>query len=97
MKVKVISLPYIFKVLYVLCFTGPRYQVGVYRTNLQDHWSSGFQVFPSNRLAEEGNMQSDLKSATQYNFGISVTFCDFPCILYGDRVTFSSIKAFQMQ
>ena len=32
LKVKVISLPYIFKVLYVLCFTGPRYQVSVYRT-----------------------------------------------------------------
>ena len=32
MKVKVISLPYIFRVLYVLCFTRPRYQVSVYRT-----------------------------------------------------------------
>ena len=32
LKVKVISLPYIFHVLYVLCFTGPRYQVSVYRT-----------------------------------------------------------------
>ena len=32
LKVKVISLPYIFKVLYVLCFTEPRYQVSVYRT-----------------------------------------------------------------
>ena len=31
MKVKVISLPYIFQVLYVLCFTRPRYQVSVYR------------------------------------------------------------------
>ena len=31
MKVKVISLPYIFQVLYVLCFTKPRYQVTVYR------------------------------------------------------------------
>ena len=29
---KVISLPYIFQVLYVLCFTEPRYQVSVYRT-----------------------------------------------------------------
>ena len=26
-------LPYIFQVLYVLCFTRPRYQVSVYRTN----------------------------------------------------------------
>ena len=32
MKVKVISLPCIFQVLYVLCFTKPRYQVSVYRT-----------------------------------------------------------------
>ena len=32
MKVKVISLPYIFKVLYALCFTRPRFQVSVYRT-----------------------------------------------------------------
>ena len=32
MKAKVISLPYIFQVLYVLCFTRPRYQVSVYRT-----------------------------------------------------------------
>ena len=32
MKVNVISLPYIFKVVYVLCFTRPRYQVSVYRT-----------------------------------------------------------------
>ena len=30
--VKVISLPYIFHVLYVLCFNRPRYQVSVYRT-----------------------------------------------------------------
>ena len=32
MKVKVIHLPYIFQVLYVLCFTRPKYQVNVYRT-----------------------------------------------------------------
>ena len=32
LKVKVISLPYIFHVFYVLCFTRPRYQVSVYRT-----------------------------------------------------------------
>ena len=32
LKVKVISLPYIFQVLYVLCFTGTRHQVSVYRT-----------------------------------------------------------------
>ena len=33
LKVKVISLPYIFQVVYALCFTRPRYQVSVYRTN----------------------------------------------------------------
>ena len=32
LKVKVISLPYIFQVMYVLCCTRPRYQVSVYRT-----------------------------------------------------------------
>ena len=32
LKVNVISLPYIFQVLYVLCFTRPRYQARVYRT-----------------------------------------------------------------
>ena len=32
MKVKVISIQHIFQVLYVLCFTRPRYQVSVYRT-----------------------------------------------------------------
>ena len=32
LKVKVISLPYFFQVLYVLCSTRPRYQVSVYRT-----------------------------------------------------------------
>ena len=32
MKVKVISLPYCFQVLYVLYFTRPRHQVSVYRT-----------------------------------------------------------------
>ena len=30
--VKVTSLSYIFQVLYVLCFTRPRYQVSVYKT-----------------------------------------------------------------
>ena len=30
--VKVISLPYIIQVLYVLCFTRPRNQVSVHRT-----------------------------------------------------------------
>ena len=33
MKVKIISLPYIFQALYDLCFTRPSYQVSVHRTN----------------------------------------------------------------
>ena len=45
LKVKVISLPYIFQVLYVLCFTRPRYQVSV----LHDHWSSGYLREPKVR------------------------------------------------
>ena len=43
--VKVISLPYIFRVLYVFCFTN----VKISGERLQDHWSSGFNfifVFP---------------------------------------------------
>ena len=36
--VKVISLPYIFQVLYVLCFTN----VKISGERLQDQWSSGF-------------------------------------------------------
>ena len=32
LKVKVISLQYIFQVLYVLCFSRPIHQVSVYRT-----------------------------------------------------------------
>ena len=32
LKVKAISLTYIFQVIYVLCFTRLRYQVSVYRT-----------------------------------------------------------------
>ena len=37
LKVKVISLPYIFQVLYVLCFTNAK----ISGERLQDHWSSG--------------------------------------------------------
>ena len=32
LKIKVISLPYILQVLYVLCFIRPTYQVSIYRT-----------------------------------------------------------------
>ena len=38
-------LPYIFQVLYVLCFSRPRYQVSVY---IQDHWSSGYYMLGGN-------------------------------------------------
>ena len=42
LKVKVISLPYIFQVLYVLCFTRP-----TSGERLQDHWAFGLVVFSS--------------------------------------------------
>ena len=34
LKIKVISLPNIFQVLYFLCFTRPRYQMSVYTQNI---------------------------------------------------------------
>ena len=43
LKVKVISLPYIFQVLYVLCFTN----VKISGERLQDQWSSGLLFFSS--------------------------------------------------
>ena len=50
MKVKVISLPYVFQVLYVLCFTN----VKISGERLQDHWSSGLHgclwAFTSNQI-----------------------------------------------
>ena len=52
LKVKVVSLPYIFQVLYVLCFTRPRYQVSVYRTIgplvYVSTWFVFFQVLSQN-------------------------------------------------
>ena len=42
LKVKVISLPYIFQVLYVLCFTN----VKISGERLQDQWSSCFKHRP---------------------------------------------------
>ena len=39
LKVKVISLPYIIQVLYVLCFTN----VKISGERLQDQWSSGYE------------------------------------------------------
>ena len=45
LKFKVISLQYFFQVLYVLCFTRPRYQVSVYRT-IGPLVSSFFRLFP---------------------------------------------------
>ena len=54
LKVKVISLPYIFQVLYVLCFTRPRYQVSVYRTNGPLVLILGLQIFFQNIKVGEG-------------------------------------------
>ena len=45
LKVKLISLPCIFQVLYVLCFTGTRYHWHkISGERLQDHWSSGLYL-----------------------------------------------------
>ena len=63
MKVKVISLPYIFQVLYVLCFTRPRYQVSVYRTI----GSLVLQMFEKDSDVKQGNI-----TATKY--GLQCTF-----------------------
>ena len=59
MKVNVISLPYIFQVLFVLCFTRPRYQVSVYRTfgplvSIRDPLSCKYVSLVSFRLS--GNL-----------------------------------------
>ena len=50
--VKVISLPYIFQVLYVLCFTR------ISDERLQDHWSSGLEHLGN--FLQCGNCQSVL-------------------------------------
>ena len=52
LKVKVISLPYIFQVLYVLCFT----RVKISGERLQDQWSSGFSMLAN----ELGNPSMDM-------------------------------------
>ena len=61
LKVKVISLPYIFQVLYVLCFTRPRYQVSVYRT-------IGPLVLFSNRFSKTAyhTVQQSMPDRKQY-------------------------------
>ena len=70
MKVNVISLTYIFQVLYVLCFTRPRYQVSVYRT-------IGPLVFSSVWVAEWPSFGKELLTRlTMFSLCI-LTFCNF--------------------
>ena len=69
----VISLPYIFQVLYVLCFTRPRDQVSVYRTN-------GPMVLGCNLICL--NLQvtkTCIKSWTSSNFGDLSIYCGVRC------------------
>ena len=72
MKVKVISLPYIFQVLYLLCFTRPRYQVSVYRTI--GPLVLLFQVFLefAKRQLEEGQTEKEVELGRQLSRAISV-------------------------
>ena len=75
MKVKVISLPYIFQVLYVLCFTRPRYQVSVYRTIgplVADFLTFLFSVKKCQVSTIKGyrsTISNTLKYKTGYDFG----------------------------
>ena len=52
LKVKVISLPYIFQVLYVVCFSRPRYQVSVYRTISPLVVALGFYIPPTAKVIQ---------------------------------------------
>ena len=62
MKVKAISLPYIFQVMYVLCFTRPRYQVSVYRT------TGPLVCICENKVADQlrGNREADQRLCFRY-------------------------------
>ena len=68
MKVKVISLPYIFQVLYVLCFTRPRYQVSVYRTNGPLFFCSFFFFGGGGGVIDEPEFLSDNHKLTKRDF-----------------------------
>ena len=61
LQVKVISLPYIFQVLYVLCFTRSRYQVSVYRTTgplVLSKWCKGNskQWIPGSKCSSQSRL-----------------------------------------
>ena len=68
MKVKVISLPYIFQVLYVLCFTRPRYKVSVCRT-----------IGPLVWYVKAGLAMPKLKYIFLENKGLKSAFIVFTC------------------
>ena len=57
LKVNVITLPYIFQVLYILCFTRLRYQVSVYRT-------IGPLVFSSAEPKAHGELSKPVEQAS---------------------------------
>ena len=73
LKVKVISLPYIFQVLYVLCFTN----VKISGERLQDQWSSGFSLTKKTLISKStslffGYFFENPKKCVGEGFGISV-------------------------
>ena len=59
LNVKVISLPYIFQVLYVLCFTRPRYQVSVYMTTGPLVIHAALSIGSADSLAHAGGRSHD--------------------------------------
>ena len=87
---KVISLPYIFQVLYVLCFTRPRYQVSVYRTigPLVEHFDSlppcdqACHLYMMSEMAKYICMQKDL--IDHWGEHISKNSFLFPISLIGE-------------
>ena len=60
LKVKVISLPYIFQVLYVLCFT----KVKISGERLQDQWSSGYEDLMKTIFKLSSNMHLNSSSGS---------------------------------
>ena len=102
LKVKVISLPCIFQVLYVLCFTGPRYQVSVYRTIgllvLSHMQTSGFCTTSAQRLCKGllethcslysiSNIKEKIKPARYLIFSQLIFCCCFSLFSYKSSTT----------
>ena len=68
----VISLPYIFQALYVLCFTRPRYQVSVYRT-IGPLVSSPEPKAHGELIVYQSSRRPSVRASTLSNMNISAT------------------------